>query len=488
MELPLTRRDVAAHELDAVIAAAARLPFALDLAPLLRVEILRLAPTEHVLLLAIHHIVSDGWSMGVLVQEFAALYAAYHAGRTSPLAELPLHYVDYAAWQRDWLLGGELERQLGYWRERLRGAPALLELPTDRPRPATQTYVGRTLRFVLDPALAAAAQAQARSHGASLFMLLLAAFKLLLARWSGQADISVGTPVANRERVELEPLIGFFVNNLVLRDRVDAEESFAQFLMRLARDTLTAFRHQAVSFEQLVEDLKPERSLSHAPLFQIMFALQNAPLTALELPGLSVALLSQDHGASKYDLSFELEESPDGLLGSVEYNTDLFDAATVERFVAHYRRLLTAVLAMPDRAVGRIDYLAADEREQLLVGWNATATAYPQDRWIHAIFEAQVSATPDAPALRYEEQMLSYAELNRRANRLAHRLRERGVGPDSIVGVCAYRSIGTDRRALRRAQGGRRLFADRSGLSGRSAALPCGQCRTAPGIGSGGVG
>ncbi|MEO5730391.1 MAG: amino acid adenylation domain-containing protein, partial [Byssovorax sp.] len=434
--LPEASREAAARQR---AVAEAGLPFDLTTGPLLRTTLLRLAVDEHVLLVTMHHIVSDGWSIGVLVHEVAALYRAYHDGRPSPLPELAIQYADFAAWQRRWLTDEVLDTQLAYWKERLAGGP-MLELPTDRPRPLVLTHRGAHHPVILSAELRAALERLGRERGATLFMVLMAAFQVLLARWSGQDDISVGTPVANRNRSEVEPLIGFFVNTLVMRADLSESPTFTGLLERVKEAALGAYAHQDLPFERLVEALRAVRDLGRMPLFEVMFALQNAPMEAMELPGLRMERLPLESGVAKFDLTLVLEETAGRLEGALEYNADLFDAATIARMAEHLEVLLRGVAATPDRRIDDLPLMAEAERHTLLVTWNATSTAFPREACIHQLFEAQVERAPDAEAVAFEDERLTYRALNERANRLAHHLRALGVGPESLVGLCLERS------------------------------------------------
>ncbi len=419
----------------------AQAPFDLERGPLVRARLLRLAPTEHWLLFSLHHIVTDGWSMGVLMRELSVLYGAYRRGEPSPLAELPVQYADYALWQREWLQGGVLEQQLAYWKQALAELP-VLELPTDRPRPMVASYRGARLSFELGEELTRGLKALSRREGATLFMTLLAAFQVLLYRYSGQEDLAVGVPIAGRSRPELEGLIGFFVNTLVLRVDASGNPSFLELLARVRENALDAYAHQDLPFEKLVEALAPKRDLSRNPLFQASLVLQNTPPGELKLEGLDVQRVEGIGSESaKFDLDFELTESAGRLSGSIQYATDLFDAATIERLVGHWRVLLEGIVADPEQRISHLPLLTEAERHQLLIEWNDTAVEYPRDRCIHQLFEAQVERTPEATALVYEAQQLTYRELNARANRLAHHLRSLGVGPEVLVGVCLERSL-----------------------------------------------
>jgi amino acid adenylation domain-containing protein len=416
-------------------------PFDLSSGPLIRCALIHLSDTEHIILLTMHHIVSDGWSMGVLVQEITRLYAAYVQGLPSPLPELVIQYADFAHWQRQWLKGDVLHQQLSYWTEQLKNAPTLLALPTDRPRPPVQSYRGATLSFTVSVETTSCLYTLGKRTQTTLFMTLCAAFTVLLSRYSGQRDICIGTPIANRNHAEIEPLIGFFVNTLVLRTQIDNSTSFEELLQQMRTTTLEAIAHQDVPFEQLIEVLKPERHLSHAPLFQAMLVLQNAPMGALELPGLTLESVAVERNTSKFDLTLNVIEDDEQLFGVFEYNTDLFNAATIERMAGHFTRLLDAIVVEPTTRVAELPMLSEAEREQLLVTWNATATPYPQEQTIHQLFEAQARKQPDALAVVFEDTQLSYGELNARANQLAHHLRQLGVGPDIVVGICVERSL-----------------------------------------------
>jgi len=416
-------------------------PFDLAEGPLFRAALLRVADEEHVLLLCIHHIVTDGWSSGIFLRELSALYAAYRDGSDSPLAELPVQYADFAVWQREQLQGEVLDRQVGYWKERLAGAPALLELPTDRPRPAVQSYRGARELFDLPRALLDRLQALGRGEGATLYMVLLGAFQLLLSKYSGSEDIVVGSPIAGRTRRELEELIGFFANTLVLRTDLSADPTFRELLGRVREGTLGAYEHQEVPFERLVAELQPERSLSHSPLFQVMFTLQNIEGGGAGLAGLQMEGVAGEGETTKFDLALTALPHDGGLHGTLEYSTDLFDPSTVRRMAGHLERVLEQVSADADVPISELDLLSAEEREQVVDAWNRTAAEVPADRCIHELFEAQAARTPGAVAVVFEEESLTYAELNARANRLARYLRGRGVGPEVRVGVLMERSL-----------------------------------------------
>jgi amino acid adenylation domain-containing protein len=435
----------------ALALAEAQRPFDLQSGPLLRVSLLRLGEADHVALFTMHHIVSDGWSMGILVREVATLYGAYVRGEESPLPELAVQYGDFAAWQREWLQGAVLERQLSYWKERLRGAPAALELPTDRARPTVLTQRGAQHGFRLSQELSRGLQELSRREGVTLFMVLLAAFAVLLKRYTGRQDVVVGTPIAGRNRGEVEGLIGFFVNTLVLRTDLSGDPTFRELLERVKEVALGAYAHQDLPFEKLVEELQPERSLAHTPLFQVMLVLQNAPGGEVELPGLKLTPLGGGSGESgrgaieggtaKFELTLTVVETREGLRGAVNYNRDLFDGTTIERLMGHWSRVLEAVAGDATQRLSQLPLLSRAERQELLVGWNETASDYEREQSVVARFEQQVERTAAAVALEYGTAQLSYGELNERANQLAHYLRGRGVGAETLVGVYLERSV-----------------------------------------------
>ncbi|HEX2077557.1 MAG TPA: condensation domain-containing protein, partial [Longimicrobium sp.] len=414
-------------------------PFDLEAGPLLRARLLRIAPERHVLLMVMHHVISDGWSRGVIVREISSLYTAFSTGGEAELSPLPIQYPDYAAWQRERLQGAVLAEQLAYWTGRLANAPAALQIPTDHPRPAAQSHAGRTHRFRLSRELAGALREIAREEGATLFMVLLAAFKALLARYSGQADLVVGTPVANRGRAETEGLVGFFANTLALRTDLSGDPTFREALARVRDTAVGAYAHEELPFERLVEELRTERSLGRGQLFQVMFLLDEAPPRAFDLPGLRLAPLEVDAGTSMFDLTLGLERAEDGLAGRLEYATDLFDAPTIERMAEHFGVLLRGIAAAPDTRLSRLPMQTPAERD-LLAAWNATDAGYPADHLVHRLFAEQAARTPDTAALVFHGETTSYAELDVRANRLANHLRGVGVAPEHRVGVCLERT------------------------------------------------
>nr|WP_211178745.1 non-ribosomal peptide synthetase [Brasilonema octagenarum] len=436
--LPTSEQESALQQLAQLQAIQ---PFDLASEPLLRATLVVLSETEHVLLVCMHHIVSDGWSMGVFLQELETLYNAYSQGQTPSLAPLPIQYADFTIWQREWLQGDVLQTQLSYWQQQLKDAPALLSLPTDRPRPAVQTFAGAYQQFTLSVELTDRLVKLSQEQGCTLFMTLLAAYDTLLYRYTGQADILVGTPIANRDRSEIEGLIGFFVNTLVMRSNLAGNPSFSELLGRVREVALGAYAHQNLPFEMLVEALQPERDLSYTPLFQVMFALQNASTSQVELTGLTVTPLITEGTTAKFDLTLIMQNTATGLVGFWEYNTDLFDASTIERLTGHFVTLLEGIIANPQQQISQLPLLTAAEQQQLLVEWNDTQADYPSDKCIHQLFEEQCLSTPDAVAVVFADQQLTYDQLNNRANQLAHYLKSLGVGADVLVGICVERSL-----------------------------------------------
>ncbi|MGC5831634.1 non-ribosomal peptide synthase/polyketide synthase [Ralstonia pseudosolanacearum] len=438
----LSAEEASEHQLGLLVEAEARAPFDLEQGPLIRGRLVKLGEQEHVLLITMHHIVSDGWSQGVLARELGTLYEAYRAGNADPLPALPIQYADYAVWQRRWLEGGELQRQGTYWEQALAGAPTLLSLPTDRARPAQQDYAGGSVEVIFDDTLSAGLRKLSQRHGTTLFMTVLAGWSALLSRLSGQEEVVVGSPVANRTRSEVEGLIGFFVNTLALRVEVSGA-TVSELLGRVKAKVLEAQAHQDLPFEQVVERVRPVRSLSHSPVFQAALSWLNTEAVglSLELEGLTIEGVDAGQAAAKFDLTLELRETSEGLTGSLDYATALFDRETIERYLGYLQRLLKAMAADDSQEVSRIALLDEDERVRLLESWNETAAPYPQASTIHGLFEAQVRRTPEAIAVVHEGQQVSYAELNARANRVAHALIGLGVGPDARVGLCAERSV-----------------------------------------------
>ncbi len=437
-KLPETERET---EVRRLVTEGAERPFDLSQGPLLRVALLRLGDEEYVGLLTLHHIVSDGWSTGILIREMARLYVAFFSGGSLSLPQLPIQYADFAVWQRQWLQGEVLETRLAYWKQQLTGASALLDLPTDHPRPVLQTFRGAHQSVMLPKTLTKGLKALGRQEGVTQFMTLLAAFKALLHRYTSQEDLVVGTPIANRNRLEIEGLIGCFVNALVLRTDLSGNPCFRDLLQRVREVCLGAYGHQDLPFDRLVEELRLQRDLSRNPLFQVMFVLQNASLRAVELPGLTLSPVEADSETAHFDLILVVVDAEQGLTVSFVYNTDLFEAATIARMLGNFQTLLEAVVADPEQRLSDLPLLTDAERQQLLVEWNDNKTDYPRDLCIHQLFEAQAQRTPDAIAVVFEHEQLTYGELNRRTNQLAHYLRALGVGPEVLVAVCLERSL-----------------------------------------------
>ena len=447
------------NEANRLTAEEAQRSFNLSNDLLLRVTLLQLDDAEYLLMLNMHHIVSDGWSIGVLIQELGALYTAFASEKPSPLPALSIQYADFAKWQREWLQGEVLETQLAYWRQQLNGI-SMLNLPADRPRPAIQSYRGKRQFLQLPKQLSEALETLSQREGVTLFMTMLAAFKTLLYHYAQQEDIVVGSPIANRNRSEIEALIGFFVNSLVLRTDLSGNPTFRELLNRVKEVALGAYAHQDLPFEKLVEELHPDRALNQNPLFQVAFALQNAPGNRLELPELTLSPQQLDVGTARFDLEFHLwERSPNssgsnqspsnklwvdsslGISGMVIYSADLFDEATITRLIGHFQALLESIVTNPEQRIGNLQYLSAKERYHLLVECNNTQADYPQDLCIHQLFEMQAARTPDAVALVFGEERVTYRELNLRSNQLARYLQKMGVGAEVLVGLCCGRSL-----------------------------------------------
>ena len=419
----------------------ARRSFNLEKGPVIRATLLRLSAQDNVLVLNTHHIASDGWSMGVFIRELTELYAAFAQGKPSPLADMPVQYADFAVWQREWIKGDVLEKHMAYWRKQLEGAPAAMELPADHPRPAVQSFRGKTQTVVFPEPLKQALKAFSRREGATLYMTLLAAFQTLLSRYTGQEDIVVGSPIANRNYGEVENLIGFFVNALTMRTKLSGNPTFRELLGRVREVALGAYAHQDLPFEKLVEEFDPERSLGYNPLFQVLLVLQNAPKHTLELPGLSLEWMYIYNGTAKFDIALHVAERPEGLACMMEFNTDLFDSSTILRMLGHLQTLLEAAVTNPDEHIASLPILTAAERQKLLVEFNHTDAIYAPGHCVHQRVEAQAARTPDKIALVFEDQQLTYAELNARANQLAHYLKKHGVGPEVLVAMCVERSL-----------------------------------------------
>ncbi|HEX6290386.1 MAG TPA: amino acid adenylation domain-containing protein [Herpetosiphonaceae bacterium] len=422
-----------------------RRPFDLATGPLIRALIFKHAEHDHVVMVMMHHIISDGWSIGVLIQEMAALYGALSTSpsalEASLLPELPIQYADYAAWQREWLQGEVLEAQQAYWKQQLSGEIPALNLPTDHPRPPIRTYRGAKQSIYFPKPLLDGLMQLSRSAGTTLFMTLLSGLNTLLYRYTGQTDLVIGSPIANRHHGEVERLIGCFINTLVLRTDLSGDPSFADLLQRVREVALGAYAHQDLPFEQVVEIAEYEQDISRHPLFQVMFILQNAPMSTFKLGDLTLTTVDMPTETAKFDLAFELIEIESGIFGFVQYNTDLFEAATITRLVGHFERLLEQCVADPEQRISDLSFLADDERQKLLVDWNGPTATYPDAHLIHELIAQQAARTPDAVAVIFEDTQLTYAELNARANQLAHHLRSCGVGPEVRVGLCLHRSL-----------------------------------------------
>ena len=439
-DFPVSERESRCME---VARTEARRPFDLSRGPLLRLMLLKLDEQDHVALLTMHHIITDGWSIGVFISEVATLYEAFSAGRRSPLEELPIQYADYAKWQREWLRGRVLEAEFAYWEKQLADAPALLELPTDRPRPAIKTYNSANEKFTVPRALSEKLSRLSRQEDVTLFMTLLAAYQILLHRYSGKDDICVGSPIANRNREEIEGLIGFFVNLLVLRTRFDASVTFRELLVRVREVALGAYAHQDMPFEQLVDAMQPERSLSHTPLVQATFTFHNTPNQPLVLSELTLSPVEIDTGSVEFDLSLIMGGEAEGLAGFIVYNSDLFDARTIKQMAAHFLKVMEEMVSDLDLRVSTFPLLTEAERRQLIEEWNQTEVPYQTDQCVHQAFEYQETQTPDALAVICDDGAFSYRGLNRRANQVAHFLKGLGVGPEVCVAVCMQRSAQT---------------------------------------------
>jgi len=440
--LEVSDTDYAQKEEDAlrIVQAQVRASFDITKNPPWRIVLVRLSKEEHLLAIVMHHLISDGWSLNVLAKELSLVYSAYVEGRTSPLAELPIEYRDYAAWQSAWLSQGAEQEQLEYWQKQLESSQIVLQLPSDRPRPSAETYEGNTYHTTLPAHLAEALKSLSRRESSTLFMTLIAAFNVLLYRYTGQQDINIGTPLAGRNCPEAENLIGFFVNTVVIRTQLSGNMSFRELLQHVRETTLAAYAHQEIPFESLVEALHIDRSLSHAPVFQVVFGFNNMPNAKLELIGLQSTVLEIDTATAKFDLAFLVEDMGAELKLAVEYNTALFNVETIERMTRHFQTQLESIVAYPEQRLSTLQLLTDGESNQMIVLSNDTRTDFPQDACIHQLFERQVQRAPHALAVVCENERLTYSELNRKSNQLARRLRSMGVGPESLVGICVQRS------------------------------------------------
>jgi amino acid adenylation domain-containing protein len=414
-------------------------PFDLTRGPLLRTALLQLSRDQYILVLSMHHIITDGWSISILFKELAHCYEAYTSGREPELPELPVQYAEYAQWQREYITGEVLAKQVAYWKGKLAAAPTILDLPTDYPRPTTHSWHGATEELIFDGHVLAALKEFAQTEGATLFMVSMSAFQALLWRYTNQDSILIGTPTAARSQIEIENLVGFFVNTLVFRADFTPEMTFRDLIRQVRACALEAYSHQDVPFEKLVEELVPQRSMNTTPLFQVMFTFQNIPKQIFEISGLEMEELEFETGIAKFDLSVEAFED-DRFHCRFEYNTDLFEKQTVLRKLRHFRNLVTAVLKNPDEPLARISLMDEPEREQTLVQWNDTGADHPRDLHIHTAFERQAARTPDSTAIVFQGKKFSYRRVNEDANRLAHYLIKKGVGPGTLVGVSFERS------------------------------------------------
>jgi len=430
--LPLAMREQEAQRL---LDEAVQQPFNLLQGPLMRPLLVQLAPQEHLLLLSLHHILSDGWSTAIIIRELTTLYTAFRAGQPSPLPESPIQYADYAVWQRERLKDDDLVQHLSYWKQQLANSPALLELPGDWPRPARQSYQGGEVPFAFPRTLLEQLKRLGLREGASLFMVLVAAYKVLLCRYSQQEDLLIGTPIANRTHPEVENLVGLFANTLVLRTNLAGNPTFREALKRVRTMLLEAYDHQEIPFEQIVEAIHPERSLSHNPLFQVLFILQNGLRGKMGLTDIDLIPIPVHRGIAPFDLTFDISETPEGLRGSLHYNKDIFEQETVVRFIEHYRILLEGIVIQPEQHIHELPLLTPEEYHLLQIRWNQTKNNYPRDEHILNLFETQVKQTPHATALLSEKQRLSYHELNGLANRIAQHLQDVGVSSETPVAV-----------------------------------------------------
>ena len=435
---PPERQSDEARELAAQEAQRA---FDLGKGPLLRLKALQLSEDAHVLLITMHHIISDGWSLGVMVKEALRLYDAFSRGSSSPLPELPIQYADFAAWQREWLDSDVMTAQAEYWKDALAGAPPVLALPADRPRPAKQSFRGAAQHFEIPRQLSQQLASLSRQEGCTLFMTLLAAFNVLLYRYTGQEDIVIGSPIANRHRTEIEALIGFFVNTLVFRANLTGNPPFRDLLRQVRQTAFGHYMHQDLPYERVVDLIQPERNLSYNPVFQVMFIVQNAPIEEMAIPGLTITPSDIDTGAAMFDLTVSLRETPAGLTGSLQYNTDIFDSSRIARMIEHFQTLLGSITEAPQQRISEFSIMAPAERRRIVEEWNSATREYPRDLCIHHLFEQQVERTPDAIAVVFHDTRISYRSLNRRANRLAHHLQSLRVGPDVLVGLYIERSL-----------------------------------------------
>ncbi|MFN6559109.1 MAG: non-ribosomal peptide synthetase [Nostoc sp. ChiSLP01] len=428
-------------EVKQLVAESAKKPFNLAKELLVRATLLRLSEEEHILLVTMHHIITDGWSCGVFLRELSTLYAAFSTNQPSPLPELPIQYADFAIWQRDRIQGEFLATQLNYWKQQLKGELPVLQLPTDRPRPNVTTFTGAKQYFTFSKALTDALRQLSQQADATLFMSLLTAFNILLYYYTDQEDILIGSPIANRNRAELEGMLGLFVNTLVLRNNLSGNPSFRKLLHRVREVTLDAYAHQDLPFEMLVEELQPERDLNRNPLYEVMFVLQNSPVSVQEVSGLTLRTLEFDSGTAQLDIFLSMSESQEGLTGCLEYNTDIFDSTKITQFINNFQILLENIVTNPEQRLSELSLLTTSEQEQLLFKFNQTRADYPQDASLHQLFEQQVQLTPDSLALVHQSEELTYRQLNHRVNQLAYYLQKQGVTKETLVALCLERTI-----------------------------------------------
>ncbi len=447
LPLDLQLTDLSAYPVEerqamafALCKAHAMEPFDLASGPLLRAHLFRYDAAEHIVLVTMHHAIADAWSIGVAAKELSSLYVSFALGEPSQLPQLAIQYADYAHWQRTWFQGSVLDAQRVYWKRQLSDV-SVLSFPTDRPRPVVQTSQGAQSTLTLDDALLESLRTLSHKENATLFMTLLATFKVLLHRYSGQTDVVVGVPIANRHWLDSEPLLGTLVNTVVMRTSVDGELTFRELLTRVRKVALEAYANQDLPFERLVTAMAPRRDLSHSPLFQVLFDYTNVPLPHLELPGLTWQPMNIDRGSAQFDFTLAVVDTDYLRQVAIEYNTDLFDAATIDRMLAQYQNLLRSVVADPDQRIAQLAILSEPEQQQLLVAWNDTALEYPRDACLHQLIEAQTARTPDAVAVSDGASQLTYRELQRLAEGVALRLRSIGAGPDVPVGICVPRSL-----------------------------------------------
>ncbi|WP_198161168.1 non-ribosomal peptide synthetase, partial [Anabaena sp. CA = ATCC 33047] len=435
--LPENERETEAQK---IAVAEATSPFILSECPLIRLKLIQLNKQNHILLLTLHHAICDGWSIGILLKELAAIYQAFNAGQPFLLPELQLQYADYSVWQQEYLQGEVLENQLSYWKQQLDGI-STLQLPTDRPRSALQKFEGKTYTWQIPQDLTTALEAFSQKAGVTLFMTLLTAFNTLLYRYTNQDDIVVGSAIANRNWAESESIIGLFVNTLALRTQINNNPSFSELLNQVKDTTLKAYVHQDLPFEKLVDEIQPERDLSRNPIFQVWFALHNLPIPTLKIGDLTLTPIEVESGTTQFDLSLDIYIGEQGLTGAIEYSTELFDQETIARIAEHFHTLLYGIIANPQAKISELPLLTESEKHQLLIEWNNTQTNWEESRNIHQVFAEQAAKTPDAIAVVFGQEQLTYQELNQKANQLANYLQKLGVGENSFVGICMHRSL-----------------------------------------------